>query len=155
MSYRFPTELVIGGPLSRDSFSLEWAGEPFRPAWQELLGAREEDGLLHLHDHERAAGDVEEVAGNLRELAIPYDHRTEGGYGLPPCASTFRPAADHLVHDHAEPGGEPVYRWSKLLGVRDLLRSHRPGAALALLEGPLGAEVPPLEPLRMLGQQNA
>jgi hypothetical protein len=164
MSDRFPTELIIGGSLSQDQlsrlaellridgFSLEWAGPPFCPNWQDILSACEEDDLLHLYDHQRAGGDVEAFAQKLRAWGIPYDHRADGGYGLPPWASSFRPPADHRVHEHADTEGEPVYRRSELLGVRDLLQAHQPRAALALLEQLLGPDLPPLEPLRLRGQ---
>jgi hypothetical protein len=166
MSDRFPTELIIGGPLSqdqltrlaallrRDGFSLEWAGPPFCPTGPEILDACQEDGLLHLYDHQRAGGDLENIAGPLRALGIPYDHRADGGYGLPPWASSFRPPADHRVHEQADAHGDLVCRRSELLGVRDLLRGHQPTAALALLERLLGPDLPPLRPLRLLGPQD-
>jgi hypothetical protein len=120
MADRMAAEIWIGGRLRRSlleefpvsDMRLDWDNSPLPSSSEEdLLAARDKDGLLHFADVEVAWGEFTELEGWLREHELPFRRRSEGKYEYSPERVEHRPdlkGRNREVYCYTSPEGKPM-----------------------------------------------
>jgi hypothetical protein len=167
-------EIWIGGRLRRSlleefpvsDMRLDWDNSPLPSSSEEdLLAARDKDGLLHFADVEVAWGEFTELEGWLREHELPFRRRSEGKYEYSPELVEYRPdlkGRNREVYCYTSPEGKPMLFVSEVAPIVDrmakLAADKRPARErlqaweklYRKLVNALPPELPPLPPFEIV-----
>lgn len=137
-----PTDIIIGGPVSRRQWNRMIAAcgwlHDFDPvAKVDSSGMIDFDGHLNLHDPDAAWGHFEALEGVLREEGIPYDRNANAAYEYDGEEASFRPGMDaELVAVGGQDGGGVMVEAGLVVGY--LARHLSLDDALAEPDAPAG-----------------
>lgn len=168
MSERMPAEIQIGGAvpasvvpaliehISAENAFVSWEEVLFEATTgEELLALALCEGqtsTLRLVDHEAAWGEFSDLEEFLVKHQIAFDRQCGAKYEYDAQLVQFRPGMEGPYVWLANQNGQPHVALTDLVAVREALKSGRAEEALQALQEALGPEIPPLEPLRIVGQ---
>ena len=163
MADRLAAEIEIGGTVSaslvaglcaainEDGLRLEWDGGDFHPRTaQDLLDAAE-GGVLTLCDDQASWGSFPVLEGFLAEHYIGFTRTTEAKYEYDAEIIWFRSGAEGIQTRLTTQDQHVVVQRDELLPVLDALRRQDMASARRQLEQVIGPDIPPLGPLRIVG----
>lgn len=168
MSERMPAEIQIGGAvpasvvpaliehISAENPFVSWEEVLFEATTgEELLALAKCDGrpgTLRLIDYEAVGGQFDDLEGFLVGDGIAFDRHCAAKYEYDAQLVQFRPGMDGPYVWLANQNGQPHVALTDLVAVREALKTGKTEGALRALQEALGPEIPPLEPLQIVGQ---